>query len=294
MKVFKTKGGAFLELTESNYTRATSRAYPYYQDISGETRHYALCPACDNPVSIVNLHVDRSTNKATKRVVRTHARHIRSSVTDIGDYSQTKYETCPYANPVSSLDKSKREEGAVSHDLLQLLKVYPDVILHVITGDIGITVGEEVFEKMVQRFKAEDGHLFRYVNKFNFPYAFIYMADNQNLRDYTLSRRSAKSCKIIDLIESNAQWSFVNKYGQIRRKKGVTDFVNISFYFSDFKIKDINGEKQASFEMIINESSNTSGESIIGKIETIFDDAYFFNIINKRRRLTESVRNVYE
>ncbi len=298
MNVFKLHDPKykFVELTENNYIRATQRKEPYYQEQGSDIKHYAICPDCGNPVTIVNLHVDKyhDNKDEDKRTMPMHARHIRRSVEGIADYNDAAYEDCSYANPVSSTDKRKREEGSVSHEILELLKRYPDVVIHVIQRSVGITIGDEQFTNMLRIFKSEDGHRFRYVNKFNLPYAFIYMANNQNLRDYSIDKRTAVGKQVSDAIEANAKWSFVTRWGDIRRQKGIKEFIEVSFYCSDFKIRDSEEGKKQAFDLHIVETSSAKGKNKIASIEISFDESYFYNIVNRRQRLTEIVGDIYE
>ena len=47
-------------LTLDKFYKKTHRHYPYIQKVNGETKAYALCPRCHNPVLLVNRIIRRN------------------------------------------------------------------------------------------------------------------------------------------------------------------------------------------------------------------------------------------
>lgn len=292
MFVFKTikDSRQFIKLTENNFIEATKRAFPYYQTVQNEVKHYAYCPDCNNPIVIVNLHVDKGMIDENKRTVQTtHARHVKRDVEGIGKYDQAAYDECPYANPISSISKEKRIQGPKSNEILELVKSFPDVIDIVLSKDIGISPSEELFRNMLKTFKQEDGHLYKYINKYNIPYAFAYMSDSQNLMKAKINNNTIGN-DIIKSIKDNSKWCDI-KYSTIFRKNWVTGFVNICFYFSEFGVEKIDGIKNQKFTLVINESYQGEENELFRK-EIIFDLFYYYNLINKRIRYSSMAKDI--
>lgn len=297
MNVFKvTKGiNQCIKLTENSFIEATNRKYPFYQTINDEKKQYAFCPACENPVVMIHLHVDEQFVDENKRKVSMHARHLRQNVAGLGEYDQEAYESCPYANPSSSTSKARRPEGNTSNEILDLLKIYPDLIDTAIRRSIGIRASEKLFSSMVKNFKEEQGHLYRYVTKINLPYSFAYMSDSQNLFFATFDTTYESGKELLSEFNEKSKWCTAYQFGKIDRKKevkGKRQYVELEFHFTDFNYSIKDEEKYQFFELIITESMNGDSNEIVRKKIT-FDQYYFINSINRRANYQALVKNIY-
>ncbi|MEN3758351.1 hypothetical protein ACEUBN_17435 [Aeromonas veronii] len=298
MRVFKVKKGIvqYIKVSERNFIEATKRKYPFYQTVNDEKKHYALCPACENPVILIHLHVDDQFVDENKRPISMHARHIKRSIPDLADYDQDAYEQCRYANPSSSTSKAQRDEGTASaNELIELVQSYPDLIDTVLRKSIGLKANEKLFVNMVTNFKEEKGHLYRYVTRENLPYAFAYMADSQNLFYASFDTNYPSGIELQELFNKKSKWCIAYKYGQIDRKKEVKDkrqFIDLTFHFTDFDVFEVDDEKYQSFHLVITEVSGDETHEILRK-KIIFDDYYFMNAVNRRVNYQSLVRTVY-
>ncbi len=298
MRVFKVKKGVtqHIKVSENNFIEATKRKAPFYQTVNGEKRHYALCPACENPVILIHLHVDDQFVDENKRKVSMHARHVKRSITDLADYDQEAYEECRYANPYSSTSKAQRDEGGGAADeILELVKKYPDLIDTVIRKCIGIKATEKLFVDMATNFKEEKGHLYRYVTKENLPYAFAYMADSQNLFYASFDTMYESGRELLELFNNNSKWCIAYKFGRIDRIKELKakkKFVDLTFHFTDFDYFEVAEEKYQRFYLVITESMGSQSNEILRK-EVIFDDHYFMNSVSRRKNYQKLISSVY-
>ena len=50
------EGGIVIPTIKEEFEKATKRKYPYYQVVGGKYKHFALCPRCQNPVTIVGFY----------------------------------------------------------------------------------------------------------------------------------------------------------------------------------------------------------------------------------------------
>lgn len=178
---------------------------------------------------------------------------------------------------------------------MELVRKYPDAIEIVLKRDIGISLPEGLFKRMLETFKSEDGHLYKYFSKFNLPYAFDYMANNQNLMYAKLdfNKNNKVSSEIISAIRTKSNWCYVNDHAEVRRKKGVKGFVEMTFHFSEFEYDEIDGEKYQKFTLIIKEVLNKGKPSELLRTEIKFDQFYYYNIVNRRERYLAAVNEVY-
>lgn len=297
MRVFKVKKGIeqYIKVDENNFIEATKRKYPFYQTVNGEKRQYAFCPACENPVVLIHLHVDDQFVDENKRKVSMHARHVKRDVEGLGEYDQSEYENCPYANPSSSASKLRRPINKTANEILELVKNYPDVIDTVIRRSIGIKASEDLFSSMALNFKEEQGHLYRYVTKGNLPYSFAYMADSQNLFYASFDTNYESGRQLVSEFNENSQWCVAYKFGRIDRKKEVKQekqFVELTFHFSDFDYLEVNEEKYQRFYLIIMEVSNGQENEVLRK-EIIFDQFYFLNTVSRRIKYQDLIKSLY-
>ncbi|WP_273427911.1 hypothetical protein [Marinobacter sp.] len=293
MFVFKVKKGInqVIKVSERNFINATRREEPFYQTVNDKKRHYAYCPACENPVMLIHVHVDNQVVDEDQRTLPMHARHVKYDVLGLGEYDQAAYDTCPYANPSSSTSKKRREQGAVSDELLWLVKTFPDAIDTIIRRDVGIAASEKLFLEILTNFKEEEGHLYRYVSKPNLPYSFMYMADSQNLLFEKLDTNYPAGRELRDLINESSRWCAVSKFGIVYKKKDVKGYVQLKFHFTDFEVDEIEGEKYQKFYFVVVESCGNEEQDVLKK-EIKFDHFYFQNIVEKRLRFSKLAKGV--
>ena len=69
MNIFSVGDGEAYELTRNEYINRTHKKFPFYQDVKKyKTPYFAICPACNNPIQIINLfgaqYEDMSYNNA--------------------------------------------------------------------------------------------------------------------------------------------------------------------------------------------------------------------------------------
>ena len=294
MRVFKVTKGIeqHIKVSENNFIDATKRKYPFYQTVREQKKQYAFCPDCENPVVMIHLHVDDQFVDENKRKVSMHARHIKNDVAGLGDYNQEAYDNCNYANPLSSTSKTQRSEGTSSNEILNLLKVYPDIIDTVIKRSIGIKASQDLFVSMIKNFKEEQGHLYRYVTKVNLPYAFAYMSDSQNLFFASFDTTYEAGKNLLAKFNQNSKWCMATRYGKIFRKQDIKQFVELTFHFTDFDYFEIDEVKYQRFYLVISEKVDGEENEMIRE-EIIFDQYYFLNSINRRIEYQGLVNSVY-
>ncbi|OCW96222.1 hypothetical protein [Alishewanella sp. HH-ZS] len=296
MFVFKLKvgGSEFYKLEENIFTKLTGKKSPYYLEHHNTVKHHAVCPACNNPLLVINLHVDREYDDEVGKSKRSalHARHVKYSVDNLADYNEEAYLECPYANPSSSLSRTKRKPGTTSDEILELIRYYPDAISLVLTKSLGVIFEVDLFESMLRIFKKEEGHLFRFVNKYNLAYSFAYMSGRQSMWQQKIDIRNSDFGRdIADAVKIKSLWTWVNKKGEIVRKQGVSSIIKTEFYFTDILVTDVDGIKRLQFDFVI-EQDNQVEQIELYRRTIPFDDFFYYNLINKRQRFIDVVKKL--
>jgi hypothetical protein len=167
--------------------------------------------------------------------------------------------------------------------------------------DVGIAADEVLFEKMLANFKEEKGHLYRYVNRHNLPYSFMYMADSQSLMFQVLDQNYKAGKTLKTELQEKLKWLKISKYGKIYKPAELSGFADIKFYFTEFETFEVEGAKYQKFSLVITEQLNHKTEGKFTKEihealrkEIVFDQYYYQHAINKRIRYLEIVKSTYD
>lgn len=256
MKSFKTaQNNYWHNLSIDSFENATSKKYPYYQEIDGKIRHFAICPACSNPIQIINLYNSRFTDQEGKAAVL-HARHYSNTVKDLATYSSENYDKCPLARPSAFGTSEKQIDPNKKNEIIELLEKYPDLILYFMQKYTGINFSENKFNKIKDRFIKEEGYYFVYVNKYNLPYSMLYLSGNQSIFMQHLNDEEL----INDLREKSVAHSLNDKNQIVRDNK---EYVPIEMFYTNYRHG--NKEQLPSMLMKIEEINKSRRREIIKK-----------------------------
>ena len=293
MDIFRIKNNnRIIKLTENSFQKETDRKYPYVQTINGEKKYYAICPHCGNPVIIVNLYRD-NIKDSVKKTIKLHARHVKSTIKDIAEYNESSYLDCPLSNPESFGSSIKRAPGSnMNNDIFNLIKNHPDLLYGMCRSIIGINFSEKFFIKMMEDFAAAKGYEFRYINKYNLPYSFLYMVDNKAITFQKIFNNEIGK-EIENAIKDKCKIIYVDKNKQINYKTDENArFTSLELYFSNYKRHDNNDELYESIELLIKENIDNN-KTIIFEKTIIIDNFYFTNIIEQFLRLKKEINKMF-
>ncbi|OCH65476.1 hypothetical protein A6E00_13485 [Vibrio diabolicus] len=105
MDVFKLRVSDIhgIMISRENFEHETKQQAPWYQSLDGiKESHLAVCPVCDNTITIVGLHSsDTEVNKETgevqtKEKSTPHGRHyLYKQLDGLGILDREAYENCP-------------------------------------------------------------------------------------------------------------------------------------------------------------------------------------------------------
>lgn len=116
-------------ITRKNFEHHTRERAPWYPSLNGNREsHLAVCPACNNTITIVGLHsketeIDKETGEVTsKQEAPPHGRHyLHRALPGLGILDREEYENCPYSGKPTLNPSSQR--GTKSPIPTQIQKV---------------------------------------------------------------------------------------------------------------------------------------------------------------------------
>ncbi|MFF2089788.1 hypothetical protein [Paenibacillus sp. NPDC058174] len=283
MKIIKLKpeDNEHFKLNVAQFENRTHKAHPYFQQHGKEIKQYAICPACNNPVIIINLYVDKKLDENANKMPL-HARHTRGDVDGIAQYNQENYDECPFKNPISFSSLEKKENKDKKNELLSIIKEFPEVLLKSIRDFTKINLSEEKFAEMLSNFMSMEGYYYRYLNKFNLPYSFFYMQKSIQISYQKIVQYQSESLK--NAIKSKSELFTIN-FDRIVKKEGISGYVTMNAYFANHRF----AQETEFIDYIITEKHGNETEVIILREVLEIDYEKFLNSINKIKRLKNIV-----
>ena len=282
----------FNELTVKGYEKNTDKKFPFYQVINGEEKYYAVCPGCENTIRIINLYSDKKIKEDGKPQTL-HGRHHPYDVKGFLPYDEKKYNSCPFSKPINFGGKTMRGSDIVAWELKDIIMGHTDLLLNSARDICGINISDNMYKRMLQRFCDSKGIFYRYVNKFNLPYSFLYMSQNQNIEYQFISGRSKLEKELKETINEKCNFFEVNKYGQIRpTHKHEKNKPSLYMYFTDHKIVQGENEPTQHMTMVIKEAVRGNKETIM-ESKITFNPYLFYNTINKTNRLKSLAKSIF-
>ncbi|MGG3506585.1 hypothetical protein ABES58_14030 [Paenibacillus lautus] len=276
-----------IELTVKNYEYKTRKTDPFYVEVNKVMKYYAVCPACKNPIIIVNLYVDKTLDE-NKNKMPVHAKHCKYDVTNLAEYSQEAYDVCPLGNPSKFGGSSKHRSKNRSNEIVGLIKNYPVVLYNEIRRITCIDFTEKTFSAMINTFIKAEGYYYKYINKYNLPYGFLNMQKSIRIYKNKLYYSPFKS----EMIKSINNSEFFQYKDYIITPKLKDGFYEIELYLANHKI-DSEYEIET-IDLIIIEKSNGKTNEVFNKTVKI-DIEKYINAVDKHRRIngiTEAIKLV--
>lgn len=274
-----------IALTVKNYENKPRKTDPFYVEIKNEIKHYAICPACKNPIIVVNLYVDKTLDENNNKMPM-HAKHCKYGVEGLAEYNQDAYDNCSIANPSKFGGSSRHNNKGIRNEIVSLIKEYPVTLYNEIRRITGIDFTENAFSYMIKNFIKSEGYYYKYINKYNLPYSFLNMQKGIRIFNAKLYYSDIQN----DLIKSiNSSMYFCYKNYKIvpKNKDG---FYEIELYLANHSI-----DKKFEIETI----DIVIVEKFEGKVYEIFnrtmkiDLEKYINTVDKQRRinsLTDYIR----
>ncbi|WP_244260892.1 MULTISPECIES: hypothetical protein [Pseudomonas] len=273
MNVFSTKDNPKFPypLTQTLYNKKTSREKPYVWAIGEEVKSYAICPACQNPTTLVNRHI------AQTNATILYAKHTGHDVSGLAGHNQAAYLDCPFHNPERFDSKTRRSSTGRNNELREALRNHLHLVITTLEGAIGVRFSDTVVESMVQDFGGNCGYEYKAINLYNLPFGFAYMTEAQDLHGCTVES------EIADAINTGSVGFETSRYSSVFRRCGVKG-TKLRFYFNNHRLDESSVGKD-SIDLVVVEIDVTSNESRILFTKRVdFDCEKFFNTYMRRER----------
>ncbi len=256
-------------LTRELYIEKTEKKKPFFSyGDDGKMRHYAVCPACNNPVQVIGLMEQPDEGSL-------YAKHVPKSILGLATYRQAAYICCPLAakNRIQAEKNAKKPLGDdLAPQILRIVKEHFDRIILVLQKSIGIFISKKLSEELLEDYIAEEGYRYRYASLLNIPWMLAYFARSKSLVGRIFFDDSMRQ----EILEHIPQATFSD--GKLCKKE--KEFLQVSVYFSKHGIQPKDNEIEESINMVITNEKNRQS-SVVMKRKIVFDYeifTYFLNI----------------
>lgn len=177
VKKFKLKTGnsQIYSLEKDVYIEKTQGNDDYNETgKDGKRRHFAICPACDNPIQIIGLY---SRNENAPSV---YGKHYNKSI-KIAEYNKQMYYFCPYASHKYAItrDSKKPELTDFERNVYNILRENFDIAVRVVEEETGMFISYKMARKMAHCFWANDGHMYYWATLYNIPWLLLMFLDSE-------------------------------------------------------------------------------------------------------------------
>jgi len=210
-------------IDQGTFQAQTLRKEPWYQkNLEGKEVHYAVCPACNNPIQIIGLYLLPSDAK------KPYGRHIGQSVAGLAKLDPEERDNCPYFKPRSRTKSDRRKTlTPLSRKILETLINQFDRVVSLLQKDTGINFSPNMLRKMLETYRAERGYLYTGATILNVPWIFAYMSDSQSIVGQYV--RKGKDPDMIAAIKTKAKNATINDDGQICRSTKAFPSLDVCF-----------------------------------------------------------------
>lgn len=170
MDTFKLKTGLqpSYQITSKNFEDKTGNKYPYTQDQGTRKSHFAVCPACDNPIQIIGLY--KNSLEGGKKP---YGKHCSRSIRGIANYTEEDYYDCPFANHnrhTTTTIRSKKSQ--LSKDILLTVREQIDRITYFLNEHTGLFISTKLASDMLDNYLKSEGWRYRNATLYNIPWIF--------------------------------------------------------------------------------------------------------------------------
>ncbi|HHH9391422.1 TPA: hypothetical protein ACP319_006378, partial [Pseudomonas aeruginosa] len=155
MDVYKLKPEETDErpIERERFEEETRRQEPWFSTSENGTEgHFAVCPACDNPVQIIGLY------HLPANVTRPYGRHYARSVRDLAEADEEARENCPYFKP--RVHQKTERKASVDGTPLKILKILIeqfDRVVYLLRKELGVNISQNLAIRMLEQYRREKG-----------------------------------------------------------------------------------------------------------------------------------------
>lgn len=285
MDVFKLKvnDANSIAISRENFEHHTKQQPPWYQSLDGRNEsHLAVCPACDNTISIIGLHSsDTEVNEETGDIQPKdnrppHGRHyLFKQLDNLGILDREAYENCPYSGKKKLSPGSKHStKSPIPSKVLAIIETDFDRVLYLLTKSTGIQISHSKAKEMLTRYKQAEGWKYAGATVMNIPWIFGYFSRSTSLMYQSITNKSIREA--IQAHYPNAQ--FAGKYFKLERAPK-SQYIDPYFCFEKHTRKTVDEHLEESLDLVL---SDDNGHEFYRETIT-FDPIHFVNLINSTK-----------
>lgn len=141
----------------------------YRQVVSGETKHLALCPRCNNPVAILGIY--------KKIDVAPHARHAKGiNIPNVAQYNEYRFQNCPYHKKNSNYIKEyvPETEEPQRQELYKIAREHYDKAIYLLQKETGIYITLHMAEALAENYAIMRAYNYIDAAIYNIPWYLLY------------------------------------------------------------------------------------------------------------------------
>lgn len=232
MNIFSIGDGNKYELTRDIFHEKTQKKYPFFQDHNEYTRPYfAICPACNNPIQIINLYNALDKEEHTNRT-NMHGRHFPHNVKGLPAYEQTRYKSCPLHNPTAFGIVRDRDSPDQNEYIRRIVENNRDKLYKNIKEITGFLFKKERVNAIIDEYLIARNYCYTHTNEFNIPYSILYTTRAISLFGQRLDI-SELGQSICESIKNNSNYFNIQDN---RIAKAVDSYVSMNLLLTRHKI----------------------------------------------------------
>ncbi|GEK15747.1 hypothetical protein [Aliivibrio fischeri] len=280
MDVFKLRinDTGSISITRENFELQTKQQPPWYQSLDGKKEsHLAICPACDNTITITGLHssnteIDEKTGKIQHKESRSpHGRHyLYKQLDNLGVLDREAYENCPYSGKATLSPRRRHSaRSPIPSRVLAIMEEDFDRVFYLLKKSIGINFSYRTAKEMLTRYKQAEGWKYAGATVMNIPWIFGYFSRSTSLLYQSIGNKNMREA----IQQHYPSATFTGEQFKLER---TTQYINPCLHFENHTRKTINEHLEESIDLVVTDDNRNDLYR-----ETIkFDPLHFVNLVN--------------
>lgn len=266
----------YFKINQKDFEQKTAVKKPFYSspNTPNESNHYAVCPACDNPVQIIGLY------KQSAHTDKPYAKHHSKNIPDLAVYIQSNYDFCPFrSNRIKNSHQKRSKDNPIIKKIITELITHFDKVVYFLQKETGMVISHNLAKNMLECYFHQEGYLYYDATTLNVPIKFAHASGLSR----SLYGRIIKDPKLKASFTELPSVTFEGD--QLRFDSNVID---LSFCFMHHEIYNKEDDLYETLTFAIHHPSKSSPEpTYVCKKVIKFDPQYNQNLFNYQPHLSE-------
>lgn len=278
MEVFKTKDSKsmFIPINERNFEAATHQMPPYCIDAGEKRSYHAICPVCDNPITIVGLYQKEDSGR------KPYGKHHKGTIPNLAVYNEEAYLNCPFSHPTLKEHGKRNPTSKTSHELYKLMYDQFDRVIYIWNKTMPIFLSESFALEQLTKWVVNREWLNYSVTYFNLSYMLNYTGQAIPL----LCRLVKEDSELATFLEKRKELDLIpsRRQGYLKVVKASADWIDLHFHLTRQKYEVVEDSLRETMELhIIVDKKRVIYKEII-EIDHAFADTLFNKSSNETYR----------